>query len=170
VCENNDLHYDERAGTLAFGARRRLGVVDCIDEKHKAEHVNEKNQFLVLVPVSLAFIIFEKSWEGGYFANIAQRCAVSLTWVGICAILINKSRAAIHSFILNRVSLRKPWRCVTRRSMTYLNRWSTLCGFTLKIFLVIVSMITLIIRGGVGEVIFEFLLTLCDVCSYMEFG
>jgi hypothetical protein len=65
----------------------------------------------------------------------------------ICPTFTKKLRAAIHSFVLNRVSRAKSCKCVTKRSITYINLWSELCELMVTVFSVILSMLRSFIGG-----------------------
>jgi hypothetical protein len=93
-------------------------MVDCVDEERETEDVGEKDEFLyanisIAQMKSKGHINIERlKWSQG---KCKHTCLTSLL---ICPTFTRKFKAAIHSFVLNRVSRAKSWRCVTSRSMT----------------------------------------------------
>jgi hypothetical protein len=77
-----------------------------------------------------------------------QRALTCRTSLDICPTLTRKLSAAIHSFVLSRVSRAKSWRCVTSRSITYVRRASLPWEFIITVFAVILSIFRSFIGGA----------------------
>ena len=93
-------------------------MVDCVDEEGKAENIGEEDEFLG-ANISMAQLASERHLNMEKLERSQrERKRTCLTSLLICPTFTRKLRAAIHSFVLNRVSRAKSCRCVTSRSIT----------------------------------------------------
>jgi hypothetical protein len=119
----------------AFGAVGWFGVVDRVDKKRETKYVGEQDKFLRW---------FSGRWSGQQRRGSRHTCRTS---VHVLPVAVRNSRPAIHSFVLNRVSRAKSWRCDTSLSKIYLNRGSGLPELMRIVFSVMVSALKFLIGG-----------------------